>query len=51
MILTAGALVAREMVKSRPNETARLIDWDDGVTTVGDWPAEPFARRERAGAL
>src|SRR6202171_3361013 len=28
MILTAGALVAREMVKSRPNETARLIDWE-----------------------
>jgi coenzyme F420 biosynthesis associated uncharacterized protein len=28
MILTAGALVAREMVKPRPNESARLIDWD-----------------------
>jgi coenzyme F420 biosynthesis associated uncharacterized protein len=28
MILTAGALVAREMVKSRPNETARLVDWE-----------------------
>jgi coenzyme F420 biosynthesis associated uncharacterized protein len=28
MILTAGALVAREMVKSRPNERARLIDWE-----------------------
>ncbi|HEV3234691.1 MAG TPA: zinc-dependent metalloprotease [Candidatus Dormibacteraeota bacterium] len=27
MILTAGALVARELVKPRPNETARLLDW------------------------
>ena len=30
---------------------ARLIDWDDGVTTVGDWPAESFARHQKAGAL
>jgi coenzyme F420 biosynthesis associated uncharacterized protein len=28
MILTAGALVARELVKPRPNETARLLDWE-----------------------
>jgi coenzyme F420 biosynthesis associated uncharacterized protein len=28
MVLTAGALVARELVKTRPNETARLLDWD-----------------------
>jgi coenzyme F420 biosynthesis associated uncharacterized protein len=28
MILTAGALVARELVKPRPNETAQLLDWD-----------------------
>jgi coenzyme F420 biosynthesis associated uncharacterized protein len=27
-MLTAGAIVARELVKPRPNETARLIDWD-----------------------
>src|ERR1700736_3478446 len=28
MILTAGALVAREMVGPRPNETASLVDWE-----------------------
>jgi coenzyme F420 biosynthesis associated uncharacterized protein len=28
LILTAGALVARELVKPRPNETASLIDWE-----------------------
>jgi coenzyme F420 biosynthesis associated uncharacterized protein len=28
MILTAGALVAREMIKARPNETASLVDWE-----------------------
>jgi coenzyme F420 biosynthesis associated uncharacterized protein len=28
LILTAGALVARELVKARPNETASLIDWE-----------------------
>ena len=27
-LLTVGAIVARELVKPRPNETARLIDWD-----------------------
>jgi coenzyme F420 biosynthesis associated uncharacterized protein len=28
MILTAGAIVARELVKPRPNERARLLDWE-----------------------
>ena len=28
LVLTAGALVAREIAKPRPNETARLVDWD-----------------------
>src|SRR5258708_23774627 len=28
VILTAGALVARELVKPRPNQTASLIDWE-----------------------
>ncbi|HXO66597.1 MAG TPA: zinc-dependent metalloprotease [Candidatus Dormibacteraeota bacterium] len=28
MILTAGALVARQMVRPRPNETASLVDWE-----------------------
>jgi coenzyme F420 biosynthesis associated uncharacterized protein len=28
MILTAGALVAREMIRPRPNETASLVDWE-----------------------
>src|SRR5579864_2121087 len=28
VILTAGALVARELVKPRPDETASLIDWE-----------------------
>jgi len=28
LILTAGALVARELVKPRPNEAALLIDWE-----------------------
>ena len=28
LVLTAGALVARELSRPRDNETARLIDWD-----------------------
>jgi coenzyme F420 biosynthesis associated uncharacterized protein len=28
MVLTAGALLARQMVKARPDQTASLIDWD-----------------------
>ncbi|MGI8609712.1 MAG: zinc-dependent metalloprotease [Candidatus Dormibacteria bacterium] len=28
LVLTAGALVARELSKPRPDERARLIDWD-----------------------
>ena len=28
LVLTAGALVARELAKPRPDEKARLIDWD-----------------------
>jgi coenzyme F420 biosynthesis associated uncharacterized protein len=28
LVLTAGALVARELVKPRPHETASLIDWE-----------------------
>jgi coenzyme F420 biosynthesis associated uncharacterized protein len=28
LILTAGAVVARELVKPRPNEKARLLDWE-----------------------
>jgi uncharacterized protein (DUF2342 family) len=47
MILTAGALVAREMVKSRPNETARLIDWERvhrrAIRGSGEGPATHLA--------
>ncbi|MEA2684469.1 MAG: hypothetical protein QOK05_2797 [Chloroflexota bacterium] len=28
LVLTAGAVLARELTKPRPNETARLLDWD-----------------------
>jgi thiamine biosynthesis lipoprotein len=27
---------------------ARLLDWNERITTVGDWPAEPFAGHEEA---
>jgi FAD:protein FMN transferase len=53
-IATTAALVrsqgAPEWLRSL-GLPARLIDWDDAVTTVGDWPAEPPARRQLAGAL
>src|SRR5271166_6542509 len=45
-IATTAALVrsqgAPEWLRSL-GLPARLIDWDDAVTTVGDWPAEPRA--------
>lgn len=28
LVLTAGAVLARELTRPRPNETARLLDWD-----------------------
>jgi coenzyme F420 biosynthesis associated uncharacterized protein len=28
LVLTAGAVLARELTKPRPNQTARLLDWD-----------------------